>query len=114
MRLRALVIVALALPSTLPGQSSVSPEPRDGIMRAFETFGFAPFQSRFSRRDALQGRVVTLSDGSFVLHAQPIVDLLQAEIARIVDCPVDTVKTRMFYARRHLKQSLSGELADWI
>ncbi|HEX5182163.1 MAG TPA: sigma-70 family RNA polymerase sigma factor [Allosphingosinicella sp.] len=36
------------------------------------------------------------------------------EIAEIVDCPVDTVKTRMFHARRHLKQSLSGELADWI
>jgi RNA polymerase sigma-70 factor (ECF subfamily) len=26
-----------------------------------------------------------------------------AEIARIVDCPVDTVKTRMFHARRRLK-----------
>jgi RNA polymerase sigma-70 factor (ECF subfamily) len=36
------------------------------------------------------------------------------EIAEILDCPVDTVKTRMFHARRHLKQSLSGELADWI
>jgi RNA polymerase sigma factor (sigma-70 family) len=36
------------------------------------------------------------------------------EIADILDCPVDTVKTRMFHARRHLKQSLSGELADWI
>ena len=36
------------------------------------------------------------------------------EIAEIMDCPVDTVKTRMFHARRHLKQSLSGDLADWI
>ncbi len=36
------------------------------------------------------------------------------EIAEILDCPVDTVKTRMFHARRHLKQSLSGKLADWI
>jgi RNA polymerase sigma factor (sigma-70 family) len=36
------------------------------------------------------------------------------EIAEILDCPVDTVKTRMFHARRHLKQSLSGALADWI
>jgi RNA polymerase sigma-70 factor (ECF subfamily) len=26
-----------------------------------------------------------------------------AEIARIMDCPVDTVKTRMFYARRRMK-----------
>jgi RNA polymerase sigma-70 factor (ECF subfamily) len=36
------------------------------------------------------------------------------EIAEIVDCPVDTVKTRMFHARRRLKQALSGSLADWI
>jgi RNA polymerase sigma-70 factor (ECF subfamily) len=36
------------------------------------------------------------------------------EIAGILDCPVDTVKTRMFHARRHLKQSLPGALADWI
>jgi RNA polymerase sigma-70 factor (ECF subfamily) len=30
-----------------------------------------------------------------------------AEIARIVDCPVDTVKTRMFHARRRLKPLLA-------
>ena len=36
------------------------------------------------------------------------------EIAAIVDCPVDTVKTRMFHARRRLKQALSGSFADWI
>lgn len=36
------------------------------------------------------------------------------EIAEIVDCPVDTVKTRMFHARRHLKARLPGELTDWL
>ena len=36
------------------------------------------------------------------------------EIAEILDCPVDTVKTRMFYARRHLKRHLEGELPDWV
>jgi RNA polymerase sigma factor (sigma-70 family) len=41
-------------------------------------------------------------------------DLSYREIAEIMDCPVDTVKTRMFYARRLLKQRLAGELADWI
>ena len=30
------------------------------------------------------------------------------EIAEIVDCPVDTVKTRMFYARRKLKTMLAS------
>ncbi|MGE5117544.1 MAG: RNA polymerase sigma factor [Betaproteobacteria bacterium] len=32
------------------------------------------------------------------------------EIAAIVDCPVDTVKTRMFHARRRLKSLLAGRL----
>jgi RNA polymerase sigma factor (sigma-70 family) len=36
------------------------------------------------------------------------------EIAEIVDCPVDTVKTRMFHARRRLKQAMSGRLGDWL
>ncbi|WP_313801395.1 RNA polymerase sigma factor [Sphingobium sp.] len=36
------------------------------------------------------------------------------EIAAIMDCPVDTVKTRMFHARRHLRRELAGELSDWI
>lgn len=30
------------------------------------------------------------------------------EIAEIVDCPVGTVKTRMFHARRKLREALSG------
>jgi RNA polymerase sigma-70 factor (ECF subfamily) len=41
-------------------------------------------------------------------------DLSYREIAEIMDCPVDTVKTRMFYARRHLRRRLDGELPDWI
>ena len=36
------------------------------------------------------------------------------EIAEIVDCPIDTVKTRMFHARRRLKQALPGSFADWV
>jgi RNA polymerase sigma-70 factor (ECF subfamily) len=36
------------------------------------------------------------------------------EIAGIMDCPVDTVKTRMFHARRYLKRSMAGELPDWL
>lgn len=36
------------------------------------------------------------------------------EIADIMDCPVDTVKTRMFHARRHLRRILAGALADWL
>jgi RNA polymerase sigma-70 factor (ECF subfamily) len=36
------------------------------------------------------------------------------EIAEIMACPVGTVKTRMFHARRHLKRKLAGPLADWL
>ena len=36
------------------------------------------------------------------------------DIADILSCPVDTVKTRMFHARRHLRKRMEGELADWI
>lgn len=36
------------------------------------------------------------------------------EIADIVECPVDTVKTRMFHARRRLKEAMPGGLRDWL
>lgn len=41
-------------------------------------------------------------------------DLPYAEIAQIMDCPVDTVKTRMFHGRRRLRALLSGEPGDWL
>lgn len=36
------------------------------------------------------------------------------EIARILDCPVGTVKTRMFHARRQLQRHIEGGWEDWI
>jgi len=36
------------------------------------------------------------------------------EIAQIVECPTDTVKTRMFHARRRLRASFTGRLDDWL
>jgi RNA polymerase sigma-70 factor (ECF subfamily) len=36
------------------------------------------------------------------------------EIAEIMACPVDTVKTRMFHARRHLRRLLHGTLSDFL
>ncbi len=36
------------------------------------------------------------------------------EIAQIVECPTDTVKTRMFHARKRLKTALAGKLDDWL
>ena len=36
------------------------------------------------------------------------------EIADVIQCPVDTVKTRMFHARRHLKRVLTEQMSDWL
>lgn len=36
------------------------------------------------------------------------------EIAQIVGCPVDTVKTRMFHARKRLRSLMAGEINDWL
>lgn len=36
------------------------------------------------------------------------------EIAEIVECPVDTVKTRLFHARRRVRAMFEGHLEDWL
>ena len=36
------------------------------------------------------------------------------EIAEIMHCPVDTVKTRMFHARRRLKDAIPASMTDWL
>ena len=41
-------------------------------------------------------------------------DIGYREIGAIVGCPVDTVKTRMFHARRRLRTLLAGRLEDWL
>ena len=64
---------------------------------------------------ALLGAMDSLSaDHRAVVHLTYFQELGYNEIAQIMDCPVDTVKTRMFYARRYLKSALSGSLADWL
>jgi len=65
--------------------------------------------------DALTGAMAKLSpDQRAVVDLTYFHELSYREIADIVNCPVDTVKTRMFHARRRLKQALSGTLADWL
>jgi RNA polymerase sigma factor (sigma-70 family) len=70
-------------------------------------------QTRLHR--LLRGAMAELSpDHRGVVELTYFQDLNYREIAEIMDCPVDTVKTRMFYARRQLKRCLEGELPDWI
>jgi RNA polymerase sigma factor (sigma-70 family) len=54
------------------------------------------------------------ADHRAVVHLTYFQELSYRDIADIMGCPTDTVKTRMFHARRYLKQKLDGELADWI
>jgi RNA polymerase sigma factor (sigma-70 family) len=66
-------------------------------------------------RDALVEAMAQLSaEHRAVVDLTYFHEMGYREIAEIVGCPVDTVKTRMFHARRRLRQALPGELADWI
>jgi RNA polymerase sigma factor (sigma-70 family) len=65
--------------------------------------------------DALIGAMSELSsDHRAVVDLTYFHGLGYREIAEIMNCPVDTVKTRMFHARRRLRQAMSGSLFDWI
>lgn len=65
--------------------------------------------------DSLMRAMDTLSaDHRAVVDLTYFHGLGYREIAEIVDCPVDTVKTRMFHARRRLRQAIGGGLADWL
>jgi RNA polymerase sigma-70 factor (ECF subfamily) len=54
------------------------------------------------------------ADHRAVVHLTYFQELSYRDVADIMGCPPDTVKTRMFHARRYLKEKLDGELADWI
>lgn len=41
-------------------------------------------------------------------------DMGYADIAAVMDCPVNTVKTRMFHARRRLKELLAGNVEGYV
>lgn len=72
-------------------------------------------RSERERRVALQRALEELSaEHRSVLVLTYFHDLPYAEIAEIVGCPVETVKTRAFHGRRRLRASLSGGLEDWL
>ena len=68
-------------------------------------------QMRVALRRAMGG---LSADHRTVMDLTYFHELGYQEIATIMDCPVDTVKTRMFHARRHLKNLLTGDRSDWL
>jgi RNA polymerase sigma-70 factor (ECF subfamily) len=68
-------------------------------------------QTRAALMDALRG---LSADHRAVVDLTYYHEMGYREIAEIMACPVDTVKTRMFHARRQLKRRLAGQLADWL
>lgn len=75
-------------------------------------------EDEFGRRRAqvlLQRAIAELSaEHRAVVEFTYFHEMGYREIAQIMACPIDTVKTRMFHARRRLKRRLSGELPDWL
>lgn len=85
-------------------QDELDPElADDDSPTAFETL--AGTQDAVQLRRCLEG----LSDvHRLIVHLAFFEDLAYEDIAKIADCPVGTVKTRMFHARRLLKRCLAN------
>jgi RNA polymerase sigma-70 factor (ECF subfamily) len=90
-------------------------EDRDGDARLSEDAApDAPYGHR-RMQEALLAALTKLSpDHRTVVDLTYFHEMGYREIAAIMECPVDTVKTRMFHARRHLRRLMDGELADWL
>ena len=75
----------------------------------------AEIAEKLSVNAALQRALSTLSaDHRAVVDLTYFQELSYREIAQVMACPVDTVKTRMYHARRHLRRAITGDKADWL
>lgn len=110
-------IFAIAYRKALKALKRVDDAVEDEQMEQHEASGPGPEQQVGQME--LRGLLARALDSLSAEH-RAVVDLTYfhgigyREIAEIVDCPVDTVKTRMFHARRRLKALLSGRLEDWL
>lgn len=90
-------------------------EDRDAEQRPSAEAGPEQALGRSQVREVLVRAIGELSpDHRAVVDLTYFHEIGYREIAELMDCPVDTVKTRMFHARRHLRRKLAGELGDWL
>lgn len=112
-------IFAIAYRSALKALRRVDPamDADDLELESIESAESGP-EAQFAQRE-LHVALLHALDGLSPAH-RAVIDLAYfqgmgyRDIAAIVDCPVDTVKTRMFHARRHLKSLLAGRREDWL
>lgn len=102
-----------ALKARVRWPDPVEEDPRDNRMSD------EPAPDEQLQQDRLHDALVTAMDSLSPDH-RAVVDLTYfhsmgyREIAEIMHCPVDTVKTRMFHARRRLREAIGGTSADWL
>lgn len=90
-------------------------EDRGAELRASPDAGPEQLLGRAQARDVLSRAIGELSaDHRAVVDLTYFHEIGYREIAELMDCPVDTIKTRMFHARRRLRRKLAGELTDWL
>lgn len=83
--------------------------------RASEDLNPEEDSAAFRRRDLIAKAMDELSPAHrAVVELTYYQELDYNEIAHIVGCPVGTVKTRMFHARRQLRRLIDGGLEDWV
>jgi RNA polymerase sigma-70 factor (ECF subfamily) len=90
-------------------------EDKEANERASEDASPEDEVAREHRRALLTSAMKALSaDHRTVIELTYFHEMGYREISEIMDCPVDTVKTRMFHARRHLRRCLPGSAPDWL
>jgi RNA polymerase sigma factor (sigma-70 family) len=90
-------------------------EDRDAESRPSDDAGPEQSLGRLQVQKALLEAMEGLSsDHRTVVDLTYFHEIGYRDIAEIMACPVDTVKTRMFHARRNLRSALAGCLADWL
>ena len=110
-------VFAIAYRKALKALQRLDEAVEDDMLDERPAIGAGPEQHAQTRQVMVQlGRAL---DGLSIDH-RTVVELTYfhgmgyREIAQIVDCPVDTVKTRMFHARRRLRALLAGDAEDWL
>jgi RNA polymerase sigma-70 factor (ECF subfamily) len=110
-------IFAIAYRKALKALQRLDEAVEDDMLDERPAIGAGPEQQAQTRRvNAQLGRALdNLSiDHRSVVELTYFHGMGYREIAQIVDCPVDTVKTRMFHARRRLRALLAGDAEDWL